>query len=67
MHIWTDIVTRELVMLVLLFTLGSGPASFLGQRFTAAARLAMSPILGLCGATCIFTTLAWFVPARDTF
>jgi hypothetical protein len=67
MHIWTDIVTRELAMLVTLFALGIGAASFLGQRFDAAARLALAPVLGLCVGACVFTTLGWFFPARDTF
>ena len=67
MHIWTDIFARELAMLVMLFALGSGPASFLGPRFDAAARLAMAPVLGLCAGTCVFTTLIWFTPARNTY
>jgi len=67
MHIWTDIVTRELVMLVTLFALGSGPASFLGRRFDAAARFGMASVLGLCVGTCVFTTLIWFTAARNTY
>ncbi len=54
-------------MLATLLALGSGPASFLGRRFDAAARLAMAPILGLCLATCVFTTLIWFTAARNTY
>lgn len=54
-------------MLALLLVLGSGPASFLGERFEAASRLAMAPVLGLCAGTCVLTTLAWFFPARQTF
>ena len=67
MHIWTDIFTRELAMLLILLALGSGPASYLGRRFGAAARLAMSPALGLCLGTCVFTTTLWFSPARHTY
>src|SRR5271169_5060109 len=67
MHIWTDIFVRELVMLVVLLALGSGPAAFLGGRFDAAARVAMAPVLGLCLATCVFTTLIWFTAARNTY
>ena len=67
MHIWTDIFARELVMLVVLLCLGSGPASFLGRRFDATARLAMAPVLGLCLGTCVFTTLIWFTAARHTY
>ncbi len=67
MHIWTDIFVRELVMLVTLLTLGSGPASLLGRRFDAAARIAMAPVLGLCLGTCVFTTLIWFTAADNTY
>jgi len=67
MHIWADIFTRELVMLVTLLALGSAPASFLGRRFDAAARVAMAPVLGLCVGTCVFTTLIWFAAARNTY
>jgi hypothetical protein len=67
MHIWTDIFARELAMLLILFALGSGPASYLPRRFGAAARLAMAPALGLCLGTCVFTTILWFSPARHTY
>jgi hypothetical protein len=66
-HVWTDIFSRELLMLVTLLALGSGPASFLGRRFDAAARLAMAPVLGLCLGTCVFTTLIWLTPTRNTY
>jgi hypothetical protein len=66
-HLWVEIVARELAMLVTLLALGIGPASFLGRRFDAAARLAIAPILGLCLATCVFTTLIWFTAARHTY
>jgi hypothetical protein len=67
MHIWTNIVVRELAMLATLLTLGSGPASYLSSRFGPAARLAMAPVLGLCLGTCIFTTIMWFTGARNTY
>jgi hypothetical protein len=67
MHIWTDIAVRELVMLVTLAAIGSGPASYLGRRFDAAARVALAPVLGLCLGTCIFTTVIWFTAARNTY
>ncbi len=67
MHIWLDIIVRELVMLVVLLALGSGPASFLGRRFDPAARVAMAPVLGMCLGTCVFTTLIWFTAARNTY
>jgi hypothetical protein len=66
-HLWVEIVVRELAMLATLLALGIGPASFLGRRFDAAARLAMAPVLGLCLATCVFTTLIWFTAARNTY
>ncbi|HUB73891.1 MAG TPA: hypothetical protein VL979_07640 [Solirubrobacteraceae bacterium] len=67
MHIWTDIATRELAMLAVLFALGSGPAAFLGRRFDTAARLALAPVLGLCAGTCVFTTLIWLTAADNTY
>ena len=67
MHIWSDIFARELIMLAILLCLGSGPASFLGRRFDATARVAMAPVLGLCLGTCVFTTLIWFTAARNTY
>src|SRR6516225_1490287 len=67
MHIWTDIVIRELIMLVTLAAIGSGPSSYLGRRFDAAARVALAPVLGLSLGTCIFTTLIWFTAARNTY
>ncbi len=58
---------RELAALAVLLAMGSGPASFLGRRFDAAARVAIAPVLGLCLATCVFTTLIWFTAARNTY
>lgn len=54
-------------MLATLVALGVGPASFLGRRFDPAARLAMSPALGLCLGTGAFTTLIWFTAASNTY
>lgn len=54
-------------MLGALLALGSGPASCLGRRFSAAARLAIAPAFGLCLATCVFTTLIWFTAAHNTY
>ncbi len=67
LHLWLEIVARELAMLVTLFALGVGPASFLGRRFDTAARLAIAPVFGLCLATCVFTTLIWFTAASNTY
>jgi hypothetical protein len=66
-HLWAEIVGRELAMLVMLLALGTGPASLLGRRFSAVARIAIAPALGLCVATCVFTTLIWFTAARNTY
>jgi hypothetical protein len=66
-HLWVEIAARELAALAALIALGIGPASFLGRRFDAAARLAIAPALGLCLATCVFTTLIWFVAADSTY
>jgi hypothetical protein len=66
-QLWVEIVARELAMLVTLVALGIGPASFLGRRFDAAARVAIAPALGLCLSTCVFTTLIWFTAARNTY
>jgi hypothetical protein len=67
MQIWADILAREGVMLLTLLALGSGLASYLGQRFDAAARVAIAPALGLCAGVCVFSTLIWFTAARNTF
>jgi hypothetical protein len=65
-HIWSDLVSRELVLLVLLTALGSGPASLLGEDVDRGARWAMAPVLGMCIGVGVFTTLLWFVPASQT-
>lgn len=54
-------------MLAILLALGSGPASLLGARFGAAARLALTPVLGLCAGTCVFTTLIGLTAADNTY
>jgi hypothetical protein len=66
-HLWIEIAVRELTALAVLLAMGSGLASLLGKRFDAAARVAISPVLGFCLATCVFTTLIWFTAARNTF
>jgi hypothetical protein len=67
MHIWTDIIAREFLMLATLTALGVGPASLLSRRFDPAARLALAPVLGLCVGTAVFTTLIWFTAASHTY
>jgi hypothetical protein len=54
-------------MLATLLAFGIGPASFLGRRFDPASRVAIAPALGLCLATCVFTTLIWFTAAANTY
>lgn len=67
MHIWTDLLIREGILLLILLALGVGPASFLSERFDAASRLALTPILGFCAGTCVTTTMLQFAPADQTY
>lgn len=63
----TYFVSRELLFLLILSALGSGPATFLSVRFSPLARAAMAPALGMCVGTAIFTCTLWFFPANKTF
>jgi hypothetical protein len=67
MHIWTDLVIREGVFLLVLFLLGSGPASFLSRRIDPVARLALAPALGMCVGTAVTLTLVQWEPVRSTY
>ncbi|HEV7528651.1 MAG TPA: hypothetical protein VGO29_07120 [Solirubrobacteraceae bacterium] len=67
MHIWTDLLARELALFVILLALGSGPAAYLSGRFDPAARFALAPVLGFCLGTCATTTLVEFVPAGKSY
>jgi hypothetical protein len=67
MHIWIDLLAREAALLTTLLALGAAPASFLSERFNAADRLALAPILGFCLGTCVATTVLEFVPAGLTY
>ncbi len=67
MHIWTDLLAREGALLIALLALGAAPAAFLSERFDAAGRLALAPILGFCLGTCLATTVLEFVPADQTY
>ncbi len=58
MSVWLQIVS-QLLMLVVISTLGSGPVMLLSDRFELWVRLSLAPILGLTG-TALFTTLEWF-------
>jgi hypothetical protein len=66
MHLWFDLISRELALLVVVTALGLGPSSFLSERFDATARLAMAPVLGMCTGAAVFTTLLWFASASRT-
>lgn len=66
MHVWIDLISRELLFLALVTAFGSGPAAFLSERFDGAARLAMAPVLGLCVGVCAFMTLIYFFSAHET-
>jgi hypothetical protein len=64
-HIWLDLIVRELLFLLLLAALGAGPAAFLGDRFNG-ARTALAPVLGLCAGACLTVTVVNFYPASQT-
>jgi hypothetical protein len=66
MHVWLDLITRELVFVALLAAIGSGPATFLPERFDSVARWALAPVLGLCASVCMTVTLVYAFPTRDT-
>lgn len=66
MHVWLELITRELLFCALLAALGAGPATFLPERFDRAVRLTLAPALGLCIGACLTVTLVYAFPARDT-
>jgi hypothetical protein len=65
-HVWLDLIVRELLFVVLLAALGAGPSAFVGERFNGVARVALAPALGLCLGACLTVTLVYAFPARDT-
>jgi hypothetical protein len=65
-HIWLDLILRELLFLVLLAALGAGPATFLSDRFDG-ARAVLAPVLGLCLGACLAVTVVYFYPASQTY
>jgi hypothetical protein len=67
MHIWTNLLAREGALLFVLLALGAAPVAFLSERFDAAARVALTPILGFCLGTCLTTTILEVAPARQTY
>ena len=66
MHVWLDLIVRELLFVVLLTALGAGPAAFAGERYNGAARIALAPALGLCLGVCLSVSLVDAFPAHDT-
>ena len=66
MHVWLDLIYRELLFVALLGAIGSGPAAFLSGRWDGTARIAMAPVFGLCVGVCLAVTLVYFVPTADT-
>ena len=66
MHVWLDLISRELLFVAFVAAFGSGPATFLSARFDGVARAAMAPVLGLCIGVCLTVTLVYFFPTRDT-
>jgi hypothetical protein len=67
MHIWTDLLTREAVFLLILLALGAGPATVLSSRFDGATRLALAPVFGMCLGVALTTTLVRWEPVRHTY
>lgn len=67
MHIWTDLLAREAALFAVLLALGSGPAALLSERFDAAGRITLAPILGFCLGTCVATSLLEFFPVGQTY
>ncbi|MFZ1994038.1 MAG: hypothetical protein WAU75_08005 [Solirubrobacteraceae bacterium] len=67
MHIWTDLLTREAVFLVVLLALGAGPAALLSERLDGVTRLVLAPALGLCVGVTITTTLVQYAPVQHTY
>jgi hypothetical protein len=67
MHVWLDLISRELLFLALLAAIGSGPATFLSERFDGVARAAMAPVFGLCVGVCLTVTLVYFFPSSETW
>ncbi|MBV9336419.1 MAG: hypothetical protein JO243_11045, partial [Solirubrobacterales bacterium] len=66
MHVWLDLIFRELLLVALLAALGSAPATFLPERYDGIARCALAPALGLCIGVSLTVTLVYFFPASDT-
>lgn len=67
MHVWLDLISRELLFVALLTLLGLAPAAWLlPGRFDPISRLALAPVLGMCVGVCLTTTTLYAFPAGDT-
>jgi hypothetical protein len=67
MHVWIDLISRELLFMALVAALGAGPATFLSERFDGVARTAIAPAFGLCVGVCLTVTLVYFFPTSETW
>ena len=67
MTVLVQFLSREVLFLAILTALGSGPATFLGEKFSCLARIAMAPVLGMCVGTAVFTCTLWFLSADSTY
>jgi hypothetical protein len=67
MHVWLDLISRELLFLALSALLGLAPAAWLlPDRFDGISRLALAPVLGICVGVCLTTTTLYAFPAGQT-
>jgi hypothetical protein len=66
MHLWLELISRELFFATLLTALGAGPVAFLPERFDATSRFALAPTFGLCAGACAAVTVAYPFPTEDT-
>lgn len=67
MSVWVDLIAREAFFLALLVAFGSGPATFLSERWDGVARPALAPVLGLCIGVSATVTLVYFFPTSMTW
>jgi len=66
MPVWLDLIVRELLFVALLAALGAGPAAFLPDQLPRIARIALSPVLGLCVGTSVTVTLVYWFTTGST-
>ncbi|MGI8714424.1 MAG: hypothetical protein ACR2NR_14870 [Solirubrobacteraceae bacterium] len=66
MHVWLELILRELLFLVLLTLLGLAPATWLPARFGRGVRVALAPAFGLAVGVCLTVTTEYAFAARET-